>query len=242
MTTSAPAQAAAAPALDTLRAVATPEGIELDLRLAGPVPRAVAWAVDFLLRGVLLMIASWLALPLGGLGLGLILLLWFFLEWLFPAVCEVYWQGATPGKKLMGLAVVRDDGAPVDWPAALIRNLLRAVDFLPVVYGIGFVAMVASRDFKRLGDLVAGTVVVYLDPPRKAAAIPRAEPVAPRVKLTLAEQRVVLDYAERVAGVTPARGAELAELAEPITGVARGDVGRDRLIGIANHLLGRKGG
>ena len=94
--------------------------------------------------------------------------------------------------------MLNDDGTPVRWPGALTRNLLRAVDFLPFLYGVGLVAMLCNRDFKRLGDLAAGTVVVYQA--EKAAAhahIPQAPPIAPPVPLTLEEQRAVLDLAER---------------------------------------------
>src|ERR1700741_1478057 len=147
--------------LDTARRVATPEGIELTLRLAGPVPRALAWAVDLAIRAALLFAVSMLAAALGKAGMGVILLTAFFVEWLLPAWFEAAWNGQTPGKRAMGIAVLNDDGTPLRWPGALTRNLLRAVDFLPLFYGVGLVAMLMNRDFKRLGDLAAGTVVVY---------------------------------------------------------------------------------
>lgn len=228
-------------ALDTIHPVATPEGIELDLRLAGPVCRAYAWLIDFLLRAFV-MFLLWLALiPLGGFGIGLWVLAGFFLEWLFPAVCEVFFDGATPGKKLMGLQVVHDDGTPVAWPAALIRNLLRAVDFLPFLYGVGLVSIIANRDFKRLGDLVAGTLVVYREVPYRAVTIPPASPLPPPVALTLAESRAILDFAERVPTLTPQRAEELAEIPTGLVGSAYGAAASDRLLRIANYLLGRRG-
>src|SRR5580765_4443185 len=147
--------------LDTTRRVATPEGIELTLHLAGPLPRAMAWALDVAIRAALLFALATVLGALGRSGWGLILLAWFFLEWLLPAVLEAKWRGQTPGKRALGLMVLNDDGSPVRWPAALTRNLLRAVDFLPLAYGFGLAAMLANRDFKRLGDLAAGTVVVY---------------------------------------------------------------------------------
>ena len=98
--------------LDTARSIATPEGIELTLRLAGPAPRAVAWVFDFFLRLIVLLVMYLFLIPLGGLGMGLWLIAWFLLEWLFPAACEVWFDGATPGKKIMGLQVVHDDGTP----------------------------------------------------------------------------------------------------------------------------------
>ncbi|HWA37203.1 MAG TPA: RDD family protein [Burkholderiales bacterium] len=225
--------------LDTGRRVATPEGIELSLSIAGPVPRALAWVIDLLVRLAILGAAAMLLGLFGGLGWGIVLLLAFFLEWLFPAWCEVRWGGATPGKKAFDLVVLNDDGTPVRWPAAMARNLLRAIDFLPVGYGIGLAAMLTSRDFKRLGDLAAGTVVVYREPRRGGYAVPAAAPLAPPIPLTLAEQRAVLDFAERSPSLTKERAGELAALAPALTGAADGDTAAERLMRVANHLLGR---
>ena len=226
--------------LDTLRPISTPEGIELTLRLAGPTPRAVAWVIDFFLRLVALGLFSLVLMPLGGLGIGLWLIAWFFLEWLFPAVCEVRLNGATPGKKLMGLQVVHDDGTPVGWNAALTRNLLRAVDFLPVLYGLGLLSMLVNRDFKRLGDLVAGTLVVYRDAARRTSGIAPAPPLPPPVALALADQRAVLDFCERAPSLTTERAEELAEIATPLVGNAHGALAFARMQQIANYLIGRQ--
>ena len=226
--------------LDTARRIATPEGIELELRLAGPVPRAGAWALDFLLRLAILFLAGMILGALGGFGTGVFLLIWFFLEWLFPAWCEVNWGGATPGKKALGLAVLHDDGTPVRWPAALARNLLRAIDFLPLFYGIGLLTMVTNRDFKRLGDLAAGTIVVYREAKPRSFQVPERTPLAPAVALTLPEQRAILDFAERVPGLTAERAEELAAIPRGLVGAASGPAATERLVRIANYLVGRK--
>src|SRR5258706_5892170 len=123
--------------LDTTRRVATPEGIELTLHLAGPVPRALAWAIDLLLRIAIVLAVLMIASPLGAAGTGIALIAAFFVEWLLPAWFEAMWNGQTPGKRAFGIAVLNDDGTPLRWPAALTRNLLRAVDFPPLLYGIG---------------------------------------------------------------------------------------------------------
>jgi uncharacterized RDD family membrane protein YckC len=226
--------------LDTAHEVPTPEGIDIALRPAGPIARASAWLIDLLVRlGVLLLIQIVAAL-LGKFGIAIMLLSLFFLEWLFPAWCEVHWGGATPGKKALGLVVVHDDGTPVRWPAALTRNLLRVVDFLPMFYLFGFAAMSANRDFKRLGDFAAGTLVVYRPAPGGAHNVPQATAIAPTLPLSLAEQRAVLDFAERSSTLTPERAAELAEIARPLTGSARGTAAAAHLIGVANHLIGRQ--
>jgi uncharacterized RDD family membrane protein YckC len=226
--------------LDTARRIATPEGIELALRLAGPVPRAGAWALDLVLRLAILAVLAMVLGVLGGFGLGVFLLCWFFLEWLYPAWCEVNWAGATPGKKVLGLVVLHDDGTPVRWPAALARNLLRAIDFLPVFYGFGLAAMLANRDFKRLGDLAAGTIVVYREGSPRGFRIPQAPPLAPPVPLTLAEQRAILDFAERAPGLTAERAEELALIPHALTGRLDGPGAAERLVRIANYLVGRK--
>lgn len=225
--------------LDTARRVATPEGIELTLRLAGPVPRALAWAVDLATRLIALWLLALLLSSFGGFGAGVMFLVAFLLEWLFPAWCEARWNGATPGKRLLGLMVLNDDGSPVRWAAALTRNLLRAVDFLPMLYATGLVAMLVNRDFKRLGDLAAGTVVVYREGAHRAALIPPAAPLAPPVPLSLGEQRTLLDLAERAPVLSPARVEELAELARPLVGAMRGDPA-ERVLRVANHLVGRR--
>ena len=229
--------------LDTTRRVATPEGIELTLHLAGPVPRALAWAIDLALRlGIVLVVMLGVSLlGLGRAGGGIVLLAAFFVEWLLPACFEAMWNGQTPGKRAMGLRVLNDDGTPLRWPGALTRNLLRAADFLPLAYGVGLVAMLANRDFKRLGDLAAATVVVY-EPEKRASAgkkIPEAAPVVPAVPLALDEQRALLDLAERSASLTTERLEELAELPTPLVGRLDGPRAAARLLGVANYIVGR---
>jgi uncharacterized RDD family membrane protein YckC len=226
--------------LDTTRRVATPEGIELTLHLAGPVPRAMAWAIDLALRAVVVLVVMLLTARLGAAGKGIALLTAFFVEWLLPACFEAMWQGQTPGKRAMGLRVLNDDGTPVRWPGALTRNLLRAADFLPFLYGVGLLSMLANRDFKRLGDLAAATVVVYEAEKRAPAkAIVQAPPVAPPFPLTLAEQRALLELAERSGSLTAARLEELAQLPVPLVGRLDGPRAAARLLGMANYVAGR---
>jgi uncharacterized RDD family membrane protein YckC len=226
--------------LHTTRRVATPEGIELTLHLAGPLPRAMAWAMDLAMRIGIVLAVVLVALPIGQAGWGIVLLAAFFVEWLLPAWFEAAWRGQTPGKRAMGLAVLNDDGTPVRWPGALTRNLLRAVDFLPALYGIGLVSMLANRDFKRLGDLAAGTVVVYRLEGMAAQKIPEAPAIVPPVALNLEVQRALLDLAERSASMTPERFQELAELPTPLVGDLDGPRAAARLIGMANHIAGRQ--
>ena len=226
--------------LDTTRRVATPEGIELTLRLAGPVPRALAWSVDFLLRAAVVLVVSMIASRFGRAGMGVVLIAAFFVEWLLPAWFEAMWGGQTPGKRLFRLAVLNDDGTPVRWPGALTRNLLRAADFLPFLYGVGLLTMLMNRDFKRLGDLAAGTVVVYqAEKVAAARAIPQAPLQPPPLSLSPEEQRAVLDLAERSATFTRERFEELAEIPTPLVGRAVRDAAATRMLGIANYLAGK---
>jgi len=227
--------------LDTTRRVATPEGIELTLRLAGPVPRALAWSIDFLLRAAVVLIVQLIAALFGRAGIGVVLIAAFFAEWLLPAWFEARWGGQTPGKRMLGIAVLNDDGTPLRWPGALTRNLLRAADFLPFFYGVGLIAMLVNRDFKRLGDLAAGTVVVYRAPATETARkIPEAAPIAPPIELHPEEQRAVLELAERSATLTRERFEELAALPAPLVGRLEGERAAARILGVANYLAGRQ--
>jgi uncharacterized RDD family membrane protein YckC len=219
--------------------VETPEGVELALRVAGPVPRLLAWVLDLLLRGTLYVALAIVAATLGRSGLGLLLIALFAIEWLYPVVFEVWRDGATPGKRRMGLVVLHRDGTPVRFTASAIRNLIRFVDFLPFGYGIGLVSMLVTRDFQRLGDLAAGTVVLHRDDELAGYRVPAAAPLAPPVPLDLAEQRAVIEYAERLGTWTEARATELAGIVRPLTGTA-GREAMVRLLGIAAWLLGRR--
>ncbi|QVL46956.1 MAG: RDD family protein [Thiocapsa sp.] len=196
--------------IDTVRLHETPEGVDLALRVAGPAPRAIAYLLDLVIRFALLLVVLPLA-AFSGFGTGLILLAVFGLEWLYPVVFEVR-SGATPGKRAMGLMVVHDDGTPVRLPASLIRNLLRAVDFLPMLYGVGLVSMLVDRDFRRLGDLAAGTLVVYADPPPAKPSIPQVAAQAPPAGLPVEAQQAILAFAERGHTLSDARRIELAEI------------------------------
>jgi uncharacterized RDD family membrane protein YckC len=226
-------------AIDTEHRIATPEGVELTLRVAGPVPRALAWLLDLAWRAGVLFALLLLLMPFGGLGTGVFLIMWFVLEWLVPAAFEAAWQGATPGKKALGLMVVRDDGAPVGWGPALTRNLLRFADFLPLAYLVGLLAMLGNRQFKRLGDLVAGTLVIHGEPRERMRAVASLPPLAPPRALSAEQARSVLDFAERAAELGSARAEELAQVAGPLLDRRDGaEPARTQLERMAVHLSG----
>jgi uncharacterized RDD family membrane protein YckC len=228
--------------LDTRYAAETPEGIALWLRPAGVVPRFYAYLVDLLIRLVVYAVGSMVLARFGSFGGGLALLLLFLLEWLYPVVFELGPGAATPGKRMVGLAVVMDTGLPVTPAASLTRNLLRAADFLPSLYAFGALAMLWRHDFKRLGDLAAGTLVVHLAPSRPPRSAPPPAPArAPAVPLTASAQAAIVAWAGRVTRLTEARADELAEIAVPV--VAPRAMHGDRvvaLVGVAHWLLGRR--
>jgi len=225
--------------LDTAYSIETPEGVNLELSTAGLVVRFLAWTIDLLIRVMAYLILAVAFGSLGDFGMGLFLVALFLIEWLYPVLFEVYKQGQTPGKKAMKIKVLQDDGVPVGWATSLIRNLLRTVDFLPLFYCFGIVSMLLTRDFKRLGDLAAGTVVVYANPLSEVVTLPKAKPMPPGKILRLAEQRAVLNFAERAPGLSQARAEELADIAGVLT-QTQSRAGIDRLYAIANWLQGRR--
>jgi uncharacterized RDD family membrane protein YckC len=236
--------------LDTVYAAETPEGIALSLSPAGPVPRVLAYLIDTVVRVMLWTVTVVLARAFGGAGpvpmLALISV--FAIEWIYPIAFELSMSGATPGKKAMGLQVAMESGLPVTPAASVTRNLLRVADFLPFLYAFGLVSMLLRRDFKRLGDLAAGTLVVHSVPVSLHADFPPAPAVAPPRPLTRREQAAVVSWAGRALTLTADRFAELARLARPLVSgdgaaaPAEPDADARRLLGIAHWLVGNRDG
>lgn len=184
--------------------VTSPEQVVLHFPIAGPTARMLAYALDLLAivvlelgLGLALLIATPIAGPLGEFisswipddpktatqqafsGFFLVLILMFTLgqlliEWGYFSFFELTMGGRSPGKWLIGLRVMRDGGMPITLRESLLRNLLRIVDMLPSQYLVGLVTMVMSPECKRLGDLLAGTVVV------RTASAPAPRPLPPR--------------------------------------------------------------
>ncbi len=229
---------AATPMLDTYLEVITPEGVPLQLPAAGPVPRALAWLIDLVIRFGSLAVMSPLLLMLGDMGKGIYLGLMFLVFWVYPIVLEV-WLGQTIGKRVLGLRVVARDGAPLGWMPAIVRNLLRTVDILPFGYALGLISCLCDAHGRRLGDLVAGSLVVH-SPPRTSDAPARTDTVlAPPLPLQPGEQMALIAFAERAPALSAARQRELANLVTPLS-QADGQTGVLRLYAIANWLLGRR--
>ncbi|MCU1775199.1 RDD family protein [Pseudomonas sp. 13B_3.2_Bac1] len=235
--TAAPRKAPLNPPLDTRYQVETPEGIDLPLRPAGLMVRSLAFGIDLGIRGAILGVLFLLLAFLGQLGMGLSSLLLFAVSWWYMVLFEVLRQGRSPGKQWMGLRVIHDDGTPIGWSASLLRNLLRFVDLLPFGYFLGAISCLQHPTFKRLGDIAAGTLVVYSERPLARPQLPDAQPRRSPVPLTLSEQRALLAFAERQGELSPARVNELAALlAQPLHISAPKAV--SELNGIARGLLG----
>lgn len=174
--------------------VETPEVVTIAYTVAGPGSRCVAATVDTfviaLLQGALGALVFGLGTLAGGGGGGLsnlLLALWaigaFLLLWGYYLLFELLWSGQSPGKRLVGLRVIREGGRPIDFAASALRNLVRAVDFLPFGYGLGVITMFADSRARRLGDLAAGTLVVREGLPITLDEVARGAapaPVAPR--------------------------------------------------------------
>ena len=108
---------------------------------------------------------------LGGLLIALFVLAQFVVETGYFIFWEMVTNGRSPGKMLVGLRVVRRDGMPIDMRSSVLRNLLRGVDMLPENYVVGLVSMLLSPSGERLGDHVAGTIVIRLDQPQAATEL-----------------------------------------------------------------------
>jgi uncharacterized RDD family membrane protein YckC len=234
--------------LDTLQSVELAEGVEIRLRIAGPLPRASAYLIDLLIRVLLLLLgiiaSSMLGMALGGrVANGLMLLAWFLLDWLYPVVFEAGRRGATPGKRLMGLRVVQASGSPLTLGQAVVRNFLRFIDGMPLfTYAFGMTSCLATRRFQRLGDLAAGTLVVYsrVSAPTMPAAGPAPDPMPVPVALTADETRALALFEERAALWPQGRRTEIANHASALSG-ATGGAGVKHLLAMARWLREKRG-
>ena len=187
--------------------------------------------------GLLALSAPFIALDetLAGASMGVILVVLFVLEWFYGVIFEVALQGRTPGKMAMKLRVVRVDGSPVRVPDVVLRNLVRAVDYLPVLaplggglvavptFGIAIGAMLVDRKLRRIGDMVGGTVVIVdisermhagavIDPP---VTEEERQQLPAQVSLSRDELQVLEAFVRRRKKLSAERAEELAELFGP---------------------------
>jgi uncharacterized RDD family membrane protein YckC len=210
----------------------TPERVALSLDVAGVGDRAFAWLADvlciFLLWIAALLLYSisgdllreWQGLSVGGQVLAVLAV--FVSGWGWDVLWETLGGGRTPGKRALGLRVVRIDGAPVGLPESLARNVLRAIE-LPLGYAPGVLMIALGSRRQRLGDLVGGTLVVrdrrfdlsgYADH-ADAAADPRFAGLRGRAAAALGagDYDRLLDFLRRRPGLEPAARARIAAAA-----------------------------
>ncbi len=149
--------------MDRLK-IRTPEGIEFALPLAGPISRMLAFTVDMLVTMTIAKVAQQLLAPLGFLGKdfsdAIIILAYFVISLGYLMASEWMWRGQTVGKRLLRLRVVDAAGMRLEPSQVIVRNLMRFIDGLPVLYLLGGITCLLSRHRQRLGDLAAGTAVI----------------------------------------------------------------------------------
>jgi len=217
--------------LDNTVEVETPEHVRFRFHVAGPTRRAWAYLIDCLVRiGVLLLVEIVMVMATGqhlrvgkAIVSGGTLLSLFLIEWGYFVLFEAGWNGTTPGKRALKLRVVKAGGYPLSFADAVLRNLLRTADFLPVGYLLGLLVMSWDGRFARLGDRAAGTMVVIEDPVRVAPAI-TLDPPPTAAELAALPHQVALSTQEREAielllrrrDLSPARRIELAETIVPM--------------------------
>ena len=175
--------------IDTSIKIVTRENIAFEYRVAGPFRRLPAYLIDLVIRGVIAGLGAaglGIIFSLAGLGpgwwAGVCLVLWFVLAWFYGGLFETYYNGQTPGKRLMQIRVVSVDGQPIGGLQAVLRNVLREIDAQPAyLYLLGLLAATMNDRCQRLGDLVCGTMVVIEERPWFEGMIRCGEPEAVRL-------------------------------------------------------------
>jgi uncharacterized RDD family membrane protein YckC len=197
------------PALDKLT-IDTPEQIALEFPLAGAGSRFLALAVDMLIQTAVFTVLALIAGAAGWLGsrglpslatwvLAGLAITAFILSYGYFAAFEALWGGQTPGKRVAKIRVIAISGQPITAFDALVRNLLRLVDWLPLMYAVGVFSIFFTSRHQRLGDIVAGTVVVH-EQETPSAVIPSPVVVTARLgarRLSVEEVEVIQAFLAR---------------------------------------------
>lgn len=209
--------------------ISTPEGVDLSLTLAGVGSRFVAAFVDGVIQYGTIAAAAILLFGTDGLGGGedvasaVFAVVFFVVLFVYDVSFEVLASGRTPGKRWNGLRVIRSGGQPIGFLSSVIRNLMRLIDILPGFYLVGMTSVLVTRKNQRLGDIVAGTLVVReLRAARQApGALGRAAAPPPddasawdTSAITAAELAAVRGFLERRREIDPAARRSLATTLE----------------------------
>jgi uncharacterized RDD family membrane protein YckC len=164
--------------LENRMAIATPEGVEVELTLAGIGSRFIAGGMDYTIQLIVIVAMALILQPAGGAGAAIFTSAAFAMIFFYDVLFEVLGGGRTPGKRVNGLRVVRSGGRPITFSRSALRNILRLIDILPGMYAVGMTVMFISPRNQRVGDLAAGTYVVrdrIGDPPRPLRMTPRPD-------------------------------------------------------------------
>lgn len=161
----------------------TPENVILSFRLAGPATRLLAFAIDLGIQTILSIVVTMVALATiafvgAGAAMGLIAVCAFLIFWWYFAISEWLTSGRTMGKAALRIRVMHEYGEPIGLWAAVLRNFVRLADLIP---GVALVAMLAGGNFRRLGDLMARTIVVHespAEPPREPLILEKIPPLS----------------------------------------------------------------
>lgn len=222
--------------VDSRVAIVTPENIAFEYALAGPFRRLPAFAIDVLIRVLILgaiVVVVLLSTTIGvqGLGVSVLLVSWFVLSWFYGGFFETIWNGQTPGKRFLGLRVLTIDGEPINAMQAVLRNVLRDVDAMPPtpiglgLYTLGLLTMAANDRYQRLGDLASGTIVVVekrsmwlgLTPMNAPEAVALAQELPAKFVPHRSLAHALSVYVSRRRLFSPARRLEIAStLARPL--------------------------
>lgn len=150
--------------LDGTHTVLTPEYVEFRFTLAGVYSRFLAWLVDAVIVGlatlIVLLVFQVAMAAFPGFASALGIVVYFLVDWGYGITLETAWAGQTVGKRALSLRVIQESGVRIGFYHAALRNLARVVDRLPFLYLVGGTTALVSRSHQRLGDLLAGTIVV----------------------------------------------------------------------------------
>ena len=211
------------------------------IRPAGFAVRCTAFLIDVFVRFFILSSLGTAIGVAGHFGQGAMFIILFVVNWLYPVIFELTPIAATPGKHVMGLQVMMANGLPITPAGCLTRNLMRAVDMLPLMYAFAIVTMLLRRDARRLGDLAGGTVVVYRHEAVVAGAFGKGDPMPPPVALSARQQAAIAAFAWRVDRLTGERAEEIAVLASSAAPLRSDNSSMTaRLVGIARWLHGQR--
>jgi len=196
----------------------TPEQVHLEFMVAGIGSRFMAIFLDTLIQ-----IVIYLVILLGSIAIAagtsswykgslwvfsLIIFIVFCVYWGYFAVFEILWKGQTPGKRWAGIRVIKDTGRPINAFEAIVRNLIRVFDYFPGFYGVGVVTMLLNAKHRRLGDFVAGTLVVHESSDRESqmffnySSSPEF-PLPQAAHMTLQEAELIETFLARRLDLTP---------------------------------------